>query len=81
MWKRISVRTRIYGILAALVMISFVGGVVTVWYTLRMEGMLSEVIDRHVASYQAAEALETSLINQKGFVTYFFLDSDPDWLR
>lgn len=80
MWKRLQIRTRIYAILTALVMISMIGGVVTVWYTYLMEGILSEVIDRHVASYHAAEALETALINQKGFVTYYFLDSDPDWL-
>jgi len=26
-------------------------------------------------------ALETALVNQKGFVTYFFLDGDLEWLR
>ncbi len=45
-----------------------------------MEGILFEVIDQHVASYHAAEVLETALINQKGFVTYYLVDSDPDWL-
>ncbi|RLC28544.1 MAG: histidine kinase, partial [Deltaproteobacteria bacterium] len=34
-----------------------------------------------MAAYQAAEALETALVNQKGFVSYYFLDGDPDWLR
>ncbi|MCF8061311.1 MAG: MCP four helix bundle domain-containing protein [Deltaproteobacteria bacterium] len=81
MWERIPLRTRIYIILTALVMISLIGGVVTVWYTYRLEGLLTQVIDRHVAAYQAAEALETALVNQKGFVSYYFLDGDPDWLR
>jgi signal transduction histidine kinase len=81
MWERISLRSRIYILLAALVCISFAGGLVTVWYTYRMEGLLSEVIERNVAAFQAAEALETALVNQKGFVSYYFLDGDPDWLR
>ncbi len=81
MWEPIPLRTRIYILLAALVTISLIGGVVTVWYTYRLEGLLTRVIDRHLAAYQAAEALETALVNQKGFVTYYFLDRDPDWLR
>jgi len=81
MWKRIHLRTRIYIILATLVLVSFFGGAVTVWYTYRMERLLTEVIDLHMAGYQAAEALETALVNQKGFVSYYFLDRDPDWLR
>jgi signal transduction histidine kinase len=39
------------------------------------------MIDRNIAAFQAAEALETALVNQKGFVSYYFLDGDPDWLR
>ncbi len=74
-------RTRIYLILTTLILVSFLGGAVTVWYTYRMEGLLTEVIDVHVAAFQTAEALETALVNQKGFVTYYFLDGDPDWLR
>jgi signal transduction histidine kinase len=81
MWERIPLRARIYIILAALTTITLSGGAVTVWYTYRLEGLLTQVIDRHVAAYQAAEALETALVNQKGFVSYYFLDNDPDWLR
>jgi signal transduction histidine kinase len=81
MWERFPLRARIYILLTALVTISLIGGVVTVWYTYRMEGLLTQVIDRHLAAYQAAEALETALVNQKGFVSYYFLDRDPDWLR
>lgn len=52
-----------------------------VWYTYRMEDLLSEFVDRHMAAYQAAESLETALVNQKGFVSYYFLDGDPEWLH
>jgi len=68
-------------LLAVLVCISFAGGVVTVWYTYRMEALFGEVVDRHLVAYQAAEALETALVSQKGYVTYYFQDRDPDWLR
>ncbi|MBW1706599.1 MAG: histidine kinase [Deltaproteobacteria bacterium] len=81
MWKRINLRVRIYIILTALVFITLVGGSVTVWYTYRMQFLLTHIIDRNVAAFQAAEALEMALVNQKGFVSYYFLDGDPDWLR
>ena len=81
MWHRINLRNRIYLILTALVFISLLGGLITVWYTYRLERVLTEIIDRDLVAYQSAESFETSLVNQKGFVSYYFLDGDPDWLR
>jgi signal transduction histidine kinase len=81
MWVRIGLRHRIYVLLALLVLITFLGGLIMVWYTYRMEGLLSEIIDENLAAFQSAEEMETALVNQKGFVTYYFLDGDPEWLR
>ncbi|MFH0729924.1 MAG: ATP-binding protein [Pseudomonadota bacterium] len=81
MWSRSTLRTRLSGILTALVLISVIGGGVMIWYTYRMEGLLSDIINKHLAAFEAAEALETTLVNQKGFVSYYFMDKDPDWLR
>ena len=76
----ISLRLKIYFILSALVLITLMGGTVMVWYTFRMERVLNLLIEKDVAAFQAAESLEAALVNQKGFVTYYFLDNDPDWL-
>jgi signal transduction histidine kinase len=81
MRKSFSLRGLIYLILTALVAITLVGALVTVWYTYRMEGLLNNILDRNVAAFQEAEALENALVNQKGFVSYYFLDGNPDWLR
>lgn len=80
-WSLLNLRVRIYMVLAALVLITLLGGLIMVWYTYRMEGLLSSLIDGDVAAFQAAEALESSLIYQKGFVSYYYQDGDPDWLR
>jgi signal transduction histidine kinase len=77
---RIGLRGQIYLILTILVFIALMGALVTVWYTYRMEGLLIGIINKNVAAYQAAEALETALVNQKGFVSYYFMDNDPEWL-
>jgi signal transduction histidine kinase len=81
MWNKLNLRVRIYMILAVLFFITLVGGLVTMWYTYRMEDLLTAIIDEDVAAFQSAESLETALINQKGFVSYYFLDGNPDWLR
>jgi len=81
MWDWISLRARIYVMLTILVSITLTGGVVMVWYTYRMEGVLTRIIERNMAPYEAAEALETALVNQKGFLCYYFLDRDPEWLK
>ncbi len=81
MWKRLSLRARLFLLLAALVLTTLMGGLVTLWHTRAMDSLLVSLIDKNVASFQAAEELEASLLHQKGFLTYFFLDGNPDWLR
>jgi len=51
-----------------------------VWYTYRMEGLLTDLIDKNLAAYQRAESLESALVHQKGYVSYFFQDRNPEWL-
>jgi signal transduction histidine kinase len=67
--------------LITLVLITVAGGAIMVWYTYRIQGFLNTVIDKNVATFQAAEALEIALVNQKGFVSYYYLDKDPEWLK
>jgi signal transduction histidine kinase len=81
MWKRLSLRARIFLMLTALVLTALSGGLVTVWHTRAMDSLLTSLIDKNVASFQAAEELETALLQQKGFTTYYFLDGDPQWLE
>jgi len=81
MWKRFSLRARIFLLLAALVCTTLLGGLVTLWHTRAMDSLLVSLIDKNVASFQAAEQLETSLLQQKGYLTYYFLDGNPDWLK
>jgi len=78
--KGVGLRPRIFILLAALLSITLGGGGVMIWYTYQIEGLLSSLIETDVASLQAAEALETALINQKGFVSYYFMDGNPKWL-
>jgi signal transduction histidine kinase len=81
MWKRLSLRARIFVLLIALVLTTVGGGLVTLWHNAAMDSLLTSLIDKNVASYHAAEELQTALLQQKGFLTYYFLDGNPEWLQ
>src|SRR4030042_5716135 len=81
MWKRLSLRARILMLLIALVLTTIAGGVVTLWHNEAMDSLLTSLIDKNVASYHAAADLENSLLQQKGYLTYYFLDGNPAWLK
>ena len=81
MWKRLSLRTRILVLLIALVITTIGGGLVTLWHNEAMDSLLTSLIDKNVASYHAAEELENALLQQKGYLTYYFLDGNPEWLK
>ena len=81
LWKFISLRARILLLLGALILTSLVGGLVTIWHTGAADTLFTSLIDQNLASYQAAEGLEIALLKQRGYLTYFFLDGNPEWLE
>jgi signal transduction histidine kinase len=81
MWKGLSLRARVLALLAALIITTLVGGLVTLWHNEAMDSLLASLVEKNVASFHAAEELEASLLRQKGFLTYFFLDGNPAWLK
>ncbi|MBU4316468.1 MAG: MCP four helix bundle domain-containing protein [Proteobacteria bacterium] len=81
MWLRLNLRYRIYILLVVLVLITLSGGLLTVWYTYQMEGLLSVITEKNLVSLQTAQGLESALVNQKGFLSYYFLDNNEDWLE
>lgn len=81
MLDNIALRTKVMGMLGTLMALMLLGGAVMVAYTYRIEKLLIEVTQKELPAYQSAEALATSLVNQKGFLSYYFMDGNPDWLR
>ena len=81
MLQRLRLRTRILLMLSALVLLTVGGGLVSLWHIYMTEGFLTAVIDMDVPAFQAAQELENALVMQKGYVTYYFQDRDPEWLQ
>ncbi|MFH0822756.1 MAG: ATP-binding protein [Pseudomonadota bacterium] len=80
MWKPVSLRYRILIMLSALVTITVGGGLASIWHTCMMERMLVVVIEDELPGLETAQKLKTSLVMQKGYVTYYFQDGDANWL-
>jgi len=76
----LSLKNRVYLVNAILLCITLIGAGLMVWYTYKIEKIFKNIITKNVAIFQSAEALGTSLVNQKGYVSYYFLDNNPDWL-
>jgi C4-dicarboxylate-specific signal transduction histidine kinase len=81
MVKSMTLRDRLMLILGAIVGIAFMGCIVMLWYTYRMQHLFDDIVENHLIAFQTAEAMETALVNQKGFVSYYFLGGNPEWLR
>jgi signal transduction histidine kinase len=77
---KISLRFRILLNVIALLVITIMGALVMVGYTYRMEGLLTQIIDKYMVGLQSAQSMEIALANQKGFATYYLLDRNPYWL-
>ncbi len=80
-WKKPNLRTRILLMLCALVSITVAGGLITIGYTYIIDGFFAAVTGTDVQALQASQELETALVMQKGYVTYFAQDRDPQWLK
>jgi signal transduction histidine kinase len=81
MFNKISLRTRIVILLISLVLTTIGGGLATIWYAENIGSLFSSVIDRDILSFKAAEEMETALVMQKGYTTYYFQDGNPTWLK
>ena len=78
-WSSLRVRTLL--ILASLAVITLGGGAVMIWYTHHMEALFTQSVDKEVATALQGEALLRSLVKERGFVSYYFMDGDVKWLE
>jgi len=81
MKRVLSLRSRIFLLVAALVATNLAGAAITLWYGRETQALFTHALDSDTAAFMAAEELVNELVMQKGFLTYYFLDSDPNWLK
>jgi CHASE3 domain sensor protein len=80
-WKPLSLRARILLLLGGLVLITIGGGIASIWYIYSMEHFFTSVFDSEIPAMRAALGLKNELVAQRGYVTYYVQDADPQWLE
>ncbi len=77
----LSLRTKIVCILATIAAIALISCAGMLWYTFQIDTMLSGMVNKELILYKAAQDMELALANQKGFLTYYFVDGESKWLN
>ncbi len=78
--QRPSLRSKLGLLLVCLIVTTTVGAGLTLRYVYTTQSLFERMQDRDIAGLIAAQGLEEELVAQKGFVTYYFLNNDPEWL-
>jgi len=77
----LSLRQKIFALITSMGLITVAWGGAILWYTVYIQDSVSTIVQQEVKAYKAAKEMQGALSNQKGFLTYYFLDSDPKWLQ
>ncbi|MFV0439277.1 MAG: ATP-binding protein [Desulfopila sp.] len=75
-----SLRAKITCIFTVIAVIVIAGSGSLFWYTHQTDQSVSTMIEREVLLYKEIQDMELALANQKGFLTYYFVDGDEKWL-
>lgn len=76
-----SIKFKIFFLLSVIILITFIGALAIINHSTRTGITLNNIVNEKIEIYRASTNLETALSNQKGFLTYFFLDEDITWLE
>lgn len=78
---KLGLRGRILGLVLGLLVINIVGAAMTLLYANTVYRIYSNTLAFSANMLILAEKLETSLVMQKGYTTYYFLSGDEKWLE
>lgn len=77
----LSLRTKIALIFTTMAAIVLSGGVSMLWYTYQVDTMHRTMVNKEFVLYKTAQDMELALANQRGFLTYYFVDGEGKWLE
>lgn len=75
-----SLRAWTFLLLTLLVIFSFAGGMMTLFFVHKLDRVYSVEVPEGIKAFESVVELQNSLVMQKGFVTYFFLTNDEQWV-
>lgn len=76
----ISLRTRLICMFIAMSIIVLTCSIGLLWHANQINRMFGQVVNKDMTLYKITQDLELALANQKGFLTYYFVDGNNKWL-
>lgn len=77
----LGLRSRIFILLGILVAVNLTGALATLWYVQRIQALFAGTMEEGTEILTTAQEMQQALLSQRGFVSYFFLEGDPQWLE
>jgi signal transduction histidine kinase len=77
----LTLRTKTFLILSLLIAATFTGSVLSFRQTRQMQFVLEDVVTKDIAGLRVAQELQYALVMQKGYLTYYLMSGNEDWLR
>jgi hypothetical protein len=77
---RLNLKQRLMLLVGLLFFTTLVGGIIMIWYTYDTARMTQEILSNPINLSKIIHRLQYNLLMQKGIVTYFSRDKDPEHL-
>ncbi len=77
----LGLRSRFFILLGILVAVNLAGALTTLWYVQRTQALFFRTIEQGAEALATAQELQNALLSQRGYVSYYYLDHDADWLE
>lgn len=77
----LSLKFKVFFLLSVIVFMTFIWAVSIVSFSVKTDSVINRIVNEKIQIYRSAKNLESALSNQKGFLTYFFVDEDYRWLE
>lgn len=77
----VRLRFRILFLIVSMAVVAILAALMVITYTTRFNRVFEQVMENNLVAFETAEKMQLSLANQKGFLTYYFTDNDPRWLK
>ena len=52
-----------------------------IWHASRIHSIFTHLIEKDMVIHQVVDTLVVAMANQKGFVSYYLIDGNSDWLK
>lgn len=79
--RMLGLRSRIFFLLGILVTVNLTGALATLWYVQHTQTLFALTMEQGAEGLATAQEMHNSLLSQRGFVSYYFLDGNTDWIK